>query len=192
MHGHKIINQNGLHFLTMTTVGWVDAFTRQKYREIIIDSLRHCQKYKGLVINAYVIMSNHLHLIGYAKEGYELSAIVRGFKKFTSKQIIQDLIQNTKESRSEWMLRLLKYYAKYNKNNTTYQFWQQHNQLIELVSPKWILQKIAYVHLNPVRNGIVELAEHYVYSSARQYLGKHGLLEVEVIDLGSLEGYISI
>lgn len=101
MHGHKIINQNGLHFLTMTTVGWVDTFTRQGYREILIDSLRHCQKNKGLVINAYVIMSNHLHLIGYAKEGYELSAIVRDFKKFTSKQIIQYLIQNTKESRSE-------------------------------------------------------------------------------------------
>ena len=64
--------------------------------------------------------------------------------------------------------------------------------LRERVSPKWILQKIAYVHLNSVRSGIVELAEHYLYSSAGQYSGKSELLKVEVIDLGSIEGYISL
>ena len=118
MHGHKIVNQNGLHFLTMTVVGWLDVFTRQQYRDIVIDSLKYAQKEKGLVVNAYVIMSNHLHLIGYAKEGYQLSNILRDVKKHTAKQIIKDITQNTKESRAEWMLRLFKYYAKNNKNNT--------------------------------------------------------------------------
>jgi REP element-mobilizing transposase RayT len=101
MHGHKIINQNGLHYLTLTTVGWVDVFTRVDYRDVLIESLNYCQKHKGLVINAYVIMSNHVHLICYAKEGYRLSDILRDFKTFTSKTITKDIIQNTTESRSE-------------------------------------------------------------------------------------------
>jgi len=63
MSGHKIVNQNELHFLTMTVVGWIDVFSRDEYRQIIIDSLRHCQQEKGLVISAYVIMCNHIHLI---------------------------------------------------------------------------------------------------------------------------------
>jgi REP element-mobilizing transposase RayT len=101
MHGHKIINQNGLHYLTLTTVGWVDVFTRVDYRDVLIESLNYCQKHKGLVINAYVIMSNHVHLICYAKEGYRLPDILRDFKTFTSKTITKDIIQNTTESRSE-------------------------------------------------------------------------------------------
>jgi len=192
MHGHKIINQNGLHFLTMTVVGWLDVFTRQQYREIIINSFKYCQKEKGLVLNAYVIMSNHLHLIAYAKEGYQLSNIIRDFKRFTSREIVKAILHDPKESRSEWMLRLFKYYARYNKSNGTYQFWQKDNRPTELVSPQWILQKLDYVHLNPVRNGLVEEAEAYIYSSARQYAGKEGLVDIEVIDPGVTEGYIML
>ena len=191
MPGYKIVNQNGLHFLTLTIVGWLDVFTRSDYRTIIMDSLHYCQKEKGLVINAFVLMSNHLHLIGYAKEGYSLSDILRDFKKFTSKKIIQAILENPNESRRDWMIRLFEEYGKYNNDNTTYQFWQKGNHPIELESPKWINQKIDYIHLNPVRNGLVEAPEHYLYSSAGDYMGKKGLLEVEVIDLGSTQGYIA-
>lgn len=95
LHGHKIINQNALHFLTFTVVGWVDVFSRDKYREIIIDSLIYCQKEKGLIINAYVIMSNHVHLICYTKEPFQLSDFIRDFKKFTSKSILESIQSNT-------------------------------------------------------------------------------------------------
>ncbi len=190
MNGHKIINQSGLHFITITVVGWVDVFTRQQYRDIIIDSLKYCQKEKGLVLHAYVIMSNHIHLIVHAKETYQLSAIIRDFKKFTAKKIIKTILQNPKESRSEWILRLFKYYAKYNSNNDTYQFWQRHNKPIELISPKWIRQKLDYIHLNPVKSGLVQDATHYTYSSAKQYKGEEGLLELSIINLGATEGYI--
>lgn len=118
MHGHKIVNQNHIHFITPTIVGWVDVFTKKIYRDIVIDSLIYCQQVKGLNIHAYVIMSNHLHLVISASEGYELSNIIRDFKKHTSKQIIKTILETAEESRSEWMLRLFKYYAKYNKNNS--------------------------------------------------------------------------
>lgn len=190
MNGHKIVNQNELHFLTMTIVGWIDVFSRDEYRQIIIDSLRHCQQEKGLVINAYVIMSNHIHIICYTKEPFLLSDCIRDFKKFTSKAIISSIESSAKESRKEWMLHLFKYYARYNKNNTTYQFWQQDNCPVELQSPKWINQKLVYIHLNPVRNGVVNKAEEYIYSSARAYMGQESLVEVELIELDNTIGYI--
>jgi REP element-mobilizing transposase RayT len=134
MHGHKIINQNSLHYLTFTVVGWIDVFSNDIYRKIIIDSLIYCQKEKGLKINAYVIMSNHLHLICYTKDPFKLSDIVRDFKKFTSKSILESIQSNVSESRKEWMLRLFSFYAKYNKNNKTYQFWQQDSHpILQLV-----------------------------------------------------------
>ncbi len=174
----------------MTIVGWIDVFTRDDYRKIIIENLAFCQKEKGLVINAYVIMSNHIHLMCYARQPYNLSDILRDFKKFTSKKIIFAIENNEKESRKEWMLNLFKYYAKYIKNNKEYQFWQHGNKPIELASPKWINQKLAYIHLNPVRNGIVNKAEDYPYSSAGTYSGIGGCLEIEQIQLDQGDGYV--
>jgi REP element-mobilizing transposase RayT len=101
------------------------------------------------------------------------------------------ILMSEKESRKEWMIRLFKYYAKYNKNNKDYQFWQQDNKPIELESPKWIIQKLNYIHLNPVRNGIVLEAEDYAYSSARTYAGGSGYLEIEKIELDNIVGYVS-
>jgi len=181
MHGHKIVNQNALHFITLTVVGWVDVFTRDEYRKIIIDSLIFCQKEKGLILNAYVIMSNHIHIMCYTREPFQLSQTIRDFKKFTSKSIVDSIHNNENESRKGWMIRLFSYYAKFNKNIKDHQFWQKGNNPIELANPKWINQKIDYIHLNPVRNGIVLRAEDYVYSSASDYIGNKGLLDIEIL-----------
>lgn len=103
MGKYRILEQQGLNYLTLTIVGWIDIFSRQRYRDIVIESLKYCQEHKGLHINAYVIMSNH-------------------------------------------------------------------------------------VHLNPVRAGIVAEPEHYLYSSAINYAGGIGLLEVELMELMGLIG----
>lgn len=191
MNGHKIINQNALHYITFTVVGWVDVFSKDDNRKIIIDSLIYCQKEKGLVLNAYVIISNHLHLICYTKEPFLFSDFVRDFKKFTSISILEAIQSNTSESRKEWMLRLFAYYAKYNKNNKTYQFWQQDCHPVELQSPKWINQKLSYIHLNPVRNGMVNKAEDYLYSSARSYLSQGNFVKIELLELDNNIGFIN-
>lgn len=190
MNGYKITNQNALHFLTFTVVGWVDIFTREKYRKIIIESLRFCQKEKGLVICAYVIMSNHMHIICFVHEPNLLSDVVRDFKKFTSKAIISEIQNSKTESRRDWMLPIFSEFGKANSKNKEFQLWQQHNMPIELVSPKWINQKLSYIHLNPVRNGIVENDIDYIYSSASNYAEKPSLLDVHIMDLGNTIGYI--
>ncbi len=191
MGGYKIKNQHGLHFLTLTIVGWVDIFSRKDYKDIIIESLNYCQKEKGLIVFAYVIMSNHIHLIARAKEESKgLSVILRDFKKYTAKQILHT-IETIAESRREWLLHVFAYQAKFNTNNRNYQIWIQHNHPVELISPKWIQTRLNYIHLNPVRAGIVEEPEHYTYSSAKDYFtsGK-GKLHITLLDLGSSAGYI--
>jgi len=135
-------------------------------------------------------MSNHLHLIASAKN-LDLSDVLRDFKKFTSKQIITAIENNQTESRREWMLKIFREHGENNIRNKNYQFWRQNlsrtrfgnNQPQELYSSAFIFQKINYIHNNPVEAGIVDKAEHYLYSSARDYhlTKKCGLLDVVFI-----------
>lgn len=190
MSGYKIENQTSIHFLTMTTVGWLDIFSRQCYRDILIESMKYCQKEKGLLIFAYVVMTNHLHCIWQTPDG-KLSDVVRDFKKYTSAMIIQQIISNKVESRSDWLKIVMDYHAKFNSNNSNYQLWQNGNHPIELESPKFLSQKLNYIHLNPVRAGIVKESEHYIYSSASNYLTGMGIIDVNILDLPhSFVGYI--
>ena len=99
MGGHKIINQNELHFLTFTVVGWIDVFIREKYCQIIIDSFDYCIKNKGLQLYAFVIMSSHIHLIVKTDNLNGLSSIIRDLKTFTSKKILQSIFDSRTESR---------------------------------------------------------------------------------------------
>jgi REP element-mobilizing transposase RayT len=173
----------------MTTVGWIDVFTRKRYRDILIDSFRYCQENKGLILYAYVIMSNHLHCIARAEEPHRLSDVIRDFKKFTASRIIES-ISEAPESRRDWLKIVMEYYARFNKNNSYFQFWQNGNRPMELFSPTFIYQKLNYIHDNPVVAGWVERPEHYLYSSASNYLTGTGLLDVELIDVEPTVGYI--
>ena len=166
---YRIVDEQAAYYLTFTIVGWVDVFSRQLYRDIIIRSLKYCQENKGIVVYAYVIMSNHVHVIVSAEEGYDLSAIIRDFKKFTSKEILFT-IQNESESRREWMLNLFSFAGSNNKNNKDFQVWQSGNHAVELFSNSFIIEKLDYVHNNPVRAAIVLQPQDYIYSSARNYM----------------------
>jgi putative transposase len=174
---YTIQNDQGLYFLTFTVVQWVDVFTRQSYRDILIDSFRYCQEQKGLNLYAYVIMSNHLHCIASADKGAKLSGIVRDMKKHASKKIT-DAIQSEEESRKGWLDWIFSSAGRFNKNNENYQVWQQHNHATELWSFEMIKEKADYIHYNPVKAGLVELPEHWKYSSASNYAGLPELLDV--------------
>ena len=180
--GYKITNPEGIYFITFAVVEWVDVFTRKAYAEVVIDSLKYCQKQKGLVIYAWCLMSNHIHLICEAKEGFKLSDILRDFKKFTSSTIVKMIEENKQESRRNWMLWIFKSQGEKNSKNTNYQFWRQNNHPKELVTNKFFDEKLNYIHNNPVEGGIVDEPEHYVFSSARDYAGRKGLIEVQFIE----------
>ena len=110
---YQIRDPQGLYFLTFQVVGWADIFTRKIYRDIIIESFNYCRIHKGLKLHAYVIMSNHVHCILSTTE-FNLSDIVRDFKKYTSKAILKS-IEGPHESRRAWLMLVFKYHAKFNK-----------------------------------------------------------------------------
>ncbi|MCW3108621.1 MAG: hypothetical protein JWQ09_3127 [Segetibacter sp.] len=177
--GYKIRNQAAVHFITFAVDEWLDVFTRKDYRDIVLESIRHGQNKRGLLLHGWCVMSNHLHLI-VAAQNNDLSDILRDFKKFTSKQIIKAIENNEHESRREWMLSIFKKAGETNSRNSEFQFWRQDNQPKELYSPAFVFQKLNYIHSNSVEAGIVDKAEEYLYSSARDYhrTKKCGLLDV--------------
>ncbi|MFV8376615.1 REP-associated tyrosine transposase [Flavobacterium sp. LB1P62] len=178
--GYVIRDQTLPHYITATVVDWIDIFTRQNYRDSIIESLDYCIKNKGMILYGYVIMSNHIHLIIQSQDG-KLSDLIRDFKKFTAKNIL-DKIQAVPESRKEWMLERFKLAAEKHTRNKNYQFWQYGNHAEEIYSNKFMWSKLDYIHLNPVRAGLVEKASHYIYSSASNYINDSGLLKIEKAD----------
>lgn len=179
---YKIRDQSQLHFLSFAVVEWIDVFTRNEYKNVLVESLKYCQKQKGLLLYAYCIMTNHVHLIISSEEGYKQEDIIRDFKKFTSKEIFKLIETSPTESRKNWMLWMFKSAGKKNINNKTHQFWRQDNHPIELSTNEMMDQKLDYIHDNPVEAGIVENPEDYLHSSARNYAGLPGLLDVEFIE----------
>ena len=178
---YRISDHEAPHFITFATIQWVDALSRPDYKDVIMASLDYCMKNKGLILNAYVIMSNHLHMIASAKPGCNLSAILRDFKKHTSKELLRSIKGNSRESRRSWMLRLFKSAGINNSNNQQYQFWQQDNHPVELSTNRMMDQRLDYIHDNPVKAGLVRAPEDYIYSSAIDYSGGKGLIEIELI-----------
>ncbi len=172
---YKFHNPEGLYFVTFAVQHWIDVFTRSEYKNILVENLDYCQKYKGLEIFAWVIMTNHVHLIIRAKDSFLLQNIMRDFKTYTSKIILNAIEENIQESRREWLLRG---FLKTEGNR----FWQPENRPIELWSNEVIEQKLNYIHQNPVEEGIVYKAEQYVYSSAADYAGEKGMLEISIIE----------
>ena len=155
-----------LYYVTITVVGWIDVFTRKEYVYEIVKNLIYCQQNKGLEIYAYVIMSNHLHLIAKTNDG-TLGELLRDFKSYTAKQIIKLVEDNQQESRQEWLMYMFNYFGK--GKHQDFQFWQHTNHPIELYNAEVIKQKINYIHNNPVKCGFVACPEHYLYSSANEF-----------------------
>ena len=159
---YRIYDQQGVYFITCTVNQWVDVFTRKEYVDILLESLRYCQKQKGLEILSWVFMTNHIHLIvGTQKDN--LSDIIRDFKKFTASKIITAIAENTKESRKTWLLWLLK------KDNEI-SFWQEGYHAEEITGLNFFNVKQDYIHFNPVRAGMIEKEEEYLYSFADRFM----------------------
>jgi REP element-mobilizing transposase RayT len=178
----KIRDQEAVHFVTFTIIQWLDVFIRAEYRDIFLDSIRYCQKNKGLEVYAYCMMSSHVHMIIARHGAQQIEHVIRDIKKFTSVKIIEAINKNPQESRRELLMWLFERAGIRNPNNTRYQFWQQHSQPIELNTNEKLNQRLDYIHNNPVTAGIVRYPEDYLYSSAGNYAKlPENLLEVILI-----------
>ena len=173
-----------LYFTTSTVIDWLDVFTRPAYKHVIVDSLKYCQTNKGLEIYAWVLMTNHLHMIVSIESNQsaiQISDVLRDFKKFTSKNIIKTIRDNEGESRKEWLLDRCWFRGANDSKIKNYKFWQDGNYIETIHSYDFYKEKLNYIHKNPVRQEIVEKPEDYVYSSARNYCGQRGMIDVFVL-----------
>jgi len=179
---YKATTTEEAYFITITTVGWIDVFTRLNQKEIIIKALNYCQQNKGLEIYSYCLMSSHIHLLCKATNDFILSDVIRDFKKFTSKNIIKTII-NEPESRREWLLDYFSKACSHLKRDQQFKVWQNGYHAEHIYSNAFIKQKIEYIHSNPVKDKIVTLPEDYYFSSARNYAGLENDLEIVLLDL---------
>lgn len=178
---YKIRNQEELYFVNFATINWIDLFTREEYNKILLSSLKFCQNAKGLEVCAWCIMTNHLHLI-IGTNDKPIQNILRDFKSFTSTQLRNEININLQESRKEWIKWMMERASRTNSNNNDWQLWQQHNHPIELSTNELMDQKLNYIHENPVKAGFVAEPHHWKYSSATDYSGGKGLLNINFID----------
>ena len=178
---YKFHNPEGVYFVSFAVVEWIDVFTRNEYKDILLDSLRYCQQEKGMEIYEWCIMSNHVHLIFSSIKDEKPELILGSFKRFTSKAIVAAIKENLQESRKDWLLKQFEEAGEKSSNVKQYQLWRHDNKPIELWSNKVIDEKLNYIHNNPVEEGLVFKAEQYVYSSAIDYAGEKGLLDIVLI-----------
>ena len=167
---YKITQQNAPRFVTLTVLHWIPVFTRPATVDIILDSLRFLMT-EGLKVHAYVILENHLHLVVQSEQlGKDLARL----KSYTAQQLITYL----KQHHVNTILDQLAFYKKAHKGDRDYQFWQEgvHPELIQ--GESMMKQKIEYIHQNPVKRGYVDCAKHWRYSSARDYEGEVGLIDI--------------
>jgi putative transposase len=174
---HYIIKNDSTYFLTSTVVDWIDVFTNPIHSQLLVDSLKYCQENMFLNIFAWCLMPSHLHMIANSGGKKDLSGIMRDFKKFTSKKIVEQ-IQVEKESRRNWMMKRFEYVGKFNSKIKDYKFWQDGNQPIEIFSESVLWQKINYIHQNPVKARLVYREQDWLHSSARNYYNLPSVLDV--------------
>jgi REP element-mobilizing transposase RayT len=173
---YKIAELEAPHFITCTIVGWLPVFTRAKYFDIIIAALTFCRQQKGLRLHAYVILDNHLHLI---VSSDNLSQVIRDFKRHTGKGILALARQDDKQ----WLLKQFEFFKSGHKGESRHQVWQEGVHPQAITSEEILRQKLDYIHFNPVKIGLVDCPADWRYSSARNFSGSDGVLEIDLVEL---------
>jgi REP element-mobilizing transposase RayT len=173
---YGISDQSRLHFVTFTIVDWIKVFEIEDHCKKFLESVRYCQENKGLEVYAWCIMPNHVHLIVGTSGKMKLENIIRDLKSYSSKQIHLAL-----ENRSEFNLGIEEHLIKTgtkNQKNKKFQLWQQPYHAVELSTNDIMDQRLEYIHNNPVNAGLVDEPESWTWSSAIDYYGGKGLLEL--------------
>lgn len=170
-------DENKPHFLTFTTIEWIDVFTKPEYFQSLLESLKYCQKELRLLVCGYVFMTNHLHMIGQAKKGYRLSNIVQSYKSFTTKEIKKMILKDSRK----YINGLIKS-SFYKKSENAFQVWQEYNYPEVIITEEFFLEKLNYIHNNPVKKEYVNNPQDWKYSSAGFCLnGDTSLMDIDKI-----------
>jgi putative transposase len=168
---YKVYDCSYPHFFTATIVDWLPVFTRRESAQIVLDSWNFLQTEGRIKLFAYVILENHVHFIASSDR---LSEEIGDFKSYSARRLIE-LLQSANAKR---ILDQLAFRKARHKTDRAFQLWQEGSHPQEISSDEMMWQKIEYIHNNPVKRGYVDDPTHWRYSSARNYAGISGLIDV--------------
>ena len=155
MYSHHI------HFFTATILEWNHLLKEDVYKHIIIDSLNYLVANKRVRVFGFVFMSNHIHLLWRIQDGHLREDVQRDFLRFTSQQMLKALRNSENKLMQSFYV---------GAKDRKYQIWERNSLSIELWTEDVFLQKLEYIHQNPVRANLGFLPAEYYYSSALFYL----------------------
>ena len=158
-------NENKIHFLTFTTIEWIDIFTKPPYFQLLLNSMEYCRNNLGLMVYGYVFMTNHIHVIWQAKIGYQLSQIVLSYKRFTTEKI-EALIKEDNRKHIAGLIGT----SFFKKPGNRFQVWRDYNYPEVIETDIFLQEKLNYIHNNPAKKRYVEKPENWLYSSAKFYV----------------------
>lgn len=184
-----IIPLDSCYLLTLNTVDKIDVFVRPGYKQAIADALNYFVATQGIVIYAWVLLSSHLHLVLRPREAGAPAYFERDFKKYTTPLILKAMEMEI-DFRRDWMMRHFEDYSKSLRRIEKFHLWQNCSSplRIDCSQPRCLLERIAHIHENPLRERIVDQPEAYLFSSARDYAGIKGLVNVRVVQQQGLLG----
>jgi len=179
----SLLEQHACYHLTFNVIDWTDIFIKPVFKQIIAESLNYFAAKKGLIIYGWCLMTNHLHVLARAREAHGLTLLANEFKKFTTRIILDD-IDAESEVRRTWIMKKFNGTGRPLKLADKFQVWQSgFNPIsIDLANSDAFFEQLEQIHGSPVRDRIVSRPEDYIYSSARDYAGMKGLVNVTVLE----------
>ena len=160
---YRILERDHSHFITATTVAWLPIFTTAARCDVLVDAFEYCRQHKSLKLYAWVILDTHFHAIVAAPR---LERVLADLKRHTARRIIEQL----EAEHCNWLLRQLRSQRAPHKTESQHQVWQEGSHPQAVMSDEIMLQKLEYLHNNPVKRGLVASPEHWRYSSAHDSL----------------------
>jgi len=170
---YKIFETEYPYFITSSLVYGLPVFANNAAANIVLSSLKYLQSKRDVTIYAYVVMVNHIHLIA---KSDSLVKDISALKSFTARKIIDYLKEH---GHTNWLRKLREQKADF-KRDRKYQLWQEGYHPKQIIGDDMMLQKVEYIHNNPVKRGYVDNPEDWRYSSARNYLGEKGLIPISL------------
>lgn len=175
----KISKDNPFYYLTSVKNDRLPVFRTDKFKAIAANALDEARKSAEILIFAYVIMPDHYHIITDGKR--EISDTLRYLNGITARRVIDHLKANN------FTISLEKLRRETKKREYKYSLWEHHPNAFSVNNETTLMQKVDYVHQNPVRAGLVERAEDYLYSSARIWHRKSLEKEPLTVDVDRIE-----
>lgn len=175
----KISKDNPYYYLTSVTNKRLPVFRTEKLKEITTNAIGEARKSAEIYIYAYVIMSDQYHLI--TDSSRKISEVSRYINGISARRVINYLKEN------DYTTSLNKLRQETKRRNYKHSPWEHHPNAFSINNEKTLMQKVHYIHQNPVRANLVENAEDYLYSSVRNWHRRRLENEPLEVDVDKIE-----